>query len=315
MDASPDHLHTRTEGVRQLAEELRARLPPAAAALADDAGAALPDWRTPRLGATELGPDFEAAMHRAYEELDDDASEGVLGAALVAGLASGLPERLADRRLSPDVAEQVPPALDRLSEFLRSADLTGYRWGPEPDDHLLKDVCFVAGFTVPIGAGVVDLRRRIGRRRTATLALRRRCVPAAAALLRGKGLEPLFTLHTEDRHLAEFDEPGWDRAYLRVASLLVEHPEVQGVTAAGWLYDPQISDVSPRHAYLHERPLERGALLVPGTTRQLDIDNATATSETRRGLYESGRYVPRPHTMIWPRRGLLAWAREAGGCP
>lgn len=315
MDTSPGHLHTPTEDLRQLAEELRAQLPPAAGALADAAGAALPGWRTPRLEATELGADFDAAMRRAYEVVDGDGREGVFGAALVAGLASGLPERLADRRLSPEVAELVPPALDRLSAFLRTADLSGYRWGSEPDDHLLKDVCFVAGLTVPIGAGVVDLRRRIGRRRTATLALRRRSLPAVAALLQGKGLEPLFTLHTEDRHLAEFDEPGWDRAYLRVASLLIEHPEVQGVTAAGWLYDPQISDVSPRHAYLHQRPLERGALLVPGTTRQLDIDNATATSDTRRRLYGSGRYVPRPHTMIWPRRALLSWAREARGRP
>lgn len=314
MDNRTDTLDSRCREFEQLAQLLLERLPPSAHPLIDDVVAALPDWNVPR-DVTDLGRQFEGAIDRAYEVLDDDATTGLFSAALVASLVSGLPPRLRDRRLPPDVVAQVPPALDRLLAFLRSADLTGYRWAGESHDFFLKDIRFAAGLTVPVGAGVVDLRNRIGFRRTVALAVRRRSPTAVAALLRGDGLEPWFAFHTESRYLEEFDEAGWDRAYLRLAALLIEHPEVHGLRAAGWLYDPQLTVVSPRHAYLYQRPLERGALLLREKAQQHDIDNALAKSERRRRMYEAGEYVPQPHILLWPRRAVLAWARAHRASP
>jgi hypothetical protein len=298
------------EGFLALARQSHAQLPTPTRGLAADVVAALPDWRVPRDGG-DMGPDFDAAISEAYRVLGDPRSAVVFSTAVVAELAADLPERLADRRLPPDVLALVPAALGRLLRFLRLGDVGDYRWGSS--DFLLKDIRFVAGLTVPVGAGVADLRGVIGRKKTVALAVRRPTLPAAAALLRGRGLEPWFSFHTEVRHLEEFDEPGWDRAYLRLASLLRRHREVQGITAAGWLYDPQTRTVAPRLAHLHQRPLERGAVLVPGRTGDVDIANALANSATRRRLQEEGRYVPVPHTMLWPRKQLLAWARRQGG--
>jgi hypothetical protein len=38
-----------------------------------------------------------------------------------------------------------------------------------------------------------------------------------------------FSPHTDSRYLDEFDEAGWERTYLNVASLLSSHVDVAGI--------------------------------------------------------------------------------------
>ena len=107
-----------------------------------------------------------------------------------------------------------------------------------------------------------------------------------------------------------------ESTYLCVASLLRMHPEVAGLTAYGWFYDPQLDEISPRLSYLRQRPLERGAIFLRGHTSDFDIKNATAKSQTRRRLYEAGEYKPVAHRILWLRRDILRWAdrtRRAAG--
>ena len=59
--------------------------------------------------------------------------------------------------------------------------------------------------------------------------------------------------------------------YRCVASMLRRHTDVAGLTAYGWLYDPQLAEISPRLSYLRQRPLERGAISVRGDTSDFDI--------------------------------------------
>lgn len=318
MSTVPDAADATGEQFLDLASELHRRLPQSAVDVLGHVADALPDWRIPR--GFDLGPEFEGRLREAYRAAGDSGAGvpdvsgvgavDVLGAALVAHLAASLPARLADRRLPPDVAALVPGALDRLLHFLRSADLTGYRLGPGASDFFVKDLRFVAGLTVPCGAGVVDLRGVISRRRTLDLVLRRRSIPAALALARGRSLEPWSSFHVEARYLEEFDEAGWDRAYVRMASLLQQHPEVRGITAGGWLYDPQLATISPRLGHFFHRPLERGAIAVRFPPSPIDVAWATEKSASRRRLHDEGRYTPDTHTMLWPRRQLLAWAER-----
>lgn len=291
------------QGFAALRDTLSAQLPAEALATADALRAALPDWR--RTGSfSQLGAPFAAAVAAAQNALPRPVLVDMYRL-LVAQLALQLDSTWADRRLTPDLLELVPGAASRLLAQLRAPADPDYVF---PGDYFVKDLRFAAGLTVPGGAEVLDLRSKPGLRVLLHL-LRRQPAPAhLRALLSGSRADPWFRIHTEKRYLRHFHEAGWDAFYRRVAGLLVLHPEVQGVVGTAWFFDPQLDEVSPRLGYLRN-PLARGAFLVEGRTSQFDVVSATTNSEARKQLYEQGRYVPVPHTLVWPRQALLEWAR------
>ena len=117
---------------------------------------ALRDWRTPRAFG-DLGSGFPALLHGTHARLDGEAERNAFNRAFVAHLASHLRFGLDERALPFEVLGRVPAALDRLHGFL-SEHRESYDLG---DDYFLKDVRFAAGWTVPCGAKVVDLRSRL----------------------------------------------------------------------------------------------------------------------------------------------------------
>jgi len=269
---------------------------------------ALSDWRTPRTTA-DLGPRFPALLRAAHSKLPGDDERDAFNRALVAQVASNLRLRLPELELPPAVLDLVPSALGQLHEFL-SERHAGYDLG---DDCFLKDVRLAAGWTVPCGAKVVDLRCQVSVPVSLLAALRGRSPQVALRALRPGNHPPWFEQHTDSRYLDEFDEAGIDDVYLRVASMLRRHPGVGGLTAYSWFYDPQLDEISPRLSYLYRRPLERGAVLLRGRTSGYDVKNATARSQTRKRLYEAGRYKPVGHRILWFRRDILRWADQADG--
>ena len=267
---------------------------------------ALRDWRRPR-AIGDLGPEFPSLLRGAHARLKGEVERNAFDRAFVAHLASRLRFGLDERALPVEVLDRVPPALDRLHGFLsehrESYDLA--------DDYFLKDVRFAAGWTVPCGAKVVDLRSRLSLPVSLLTALRGR-EPSLAVRALGSRRAPWFEHHTESRYLEEFSEAGMEGTYRCVASLLRLHREVAGLTAYGWLYDPQLAEISPHLGYLRQRPLERGAISIRGRTSDFDIENSTAKSRTRRRLYEAGEYVPVAHRILWLRHDFLSWADTAG---
>jgi len=265
---------------------------------------ALSDWRTPRTAA-DLGTRFPALLRTAHARLGSTIERSTFNRALVADLASRLRFRLDDLALPTDVNRRIPPALDRLHSYL-SEEQPGY--GPG-DDHFLRDVRFAAGWTVPCGSEVIDLRTRVSLPASALIALKARAPRLALRpLIPGKPVA-WFSPHTDSRYLDEFDEAGWERTYLNVASLLRGHPDIAGIAAYSWFFDPQLEEISPRLSYLRRRPLEGGAVLIRGHTSEFDIENATAKSPTRRRLYEAGEYVPVAYRMVWLSADILRWAQ------
>ena len=251
--------------------------------------------------------DFPHCCALHTRDLDGGVERNAFNRALVAYIASRLRFRLTELALPGEVLQRVPPALDRLREFL-SDQCDSYVLG---DDYFLKDVRFAAGWTVPCGAKVVDLRSRVSLPISLLAALRGRAPSLALQALRPRRRAPWFEHHTESRYLDEFNEAGMDRTYRCVASMLRRHTAVAGLTAYGWLYDPQLAEISPRLAYLRQRPLEHGAISLRGHTSDFDIKNATAKSQTRRRLYEAGEYLPVAHRILWLRRDILRWADKS----
>ena len=268
---------------------------------------ALSDWRKPRTIA-DLGLRFPALLRAAHTGLEGDIERSAFNRALVAHLASRLRFRLTELALPAEVLERMPPALDRLHVFL--SDLhDDYGLG---DDYFLKDVRFAAGWTVPCGAKVVDLRSRVSLPISLLTAVRGRAPGLALRALRPTRRAPWFEHHTESRYLDEFNEAGMDRTYLCVASMLHRHTEVVGLTAYGWLYDPQLEEISPRLATCASVHSSTAPSLLRGHTSDFDIKNATAKSQTRRRLYEAGQYLPVAHRILWLRHDILRWADQAG---
>ena len=267
---------------------------------------AVSDWRTPRTTA-DLGPRFPALLRAAHSELPEDRERDAFNRALVAQIASNLCLRLPELELPAAVLDLVPNALSRLHEFLGERH-EGYDLG---DDRFLKDVRLAAGWTVPCGAKVVDLRCHVSLPVSLLAALRGREPQVALRALAPRKHAPWFEQHTDSRYLDEFDEAGIDNTYRRVASMLRMHPGVAGLTAYSWFYDPQLDEISPRLSYLYRRPLERGAVLLRGRTSDYDVKNATARSRTRKRLYEAGQYKPVGHRILWFRRDILRWADQA----
>jgi hypothetical protein len=301
----PQRKELELAGASDALDDLSRALSPVPVELFAPLEEALSDWRKPRT-IGDLGPRFPTLLRAAHAGLEGEVKRSAFNRALVAHLASRLRFRLTELALPAEVLERIPPALRRLQVFL-SDQPDNYGLG---DDYFLKDVRFAAGWTVPCGAKVVDLRGSVRLPISLLTAVRGRAPGLALRALRPRTRAPWFEHHTESRYLDEFNEAGMDRTYLCVASMLHRHTEVAGLTAYGWLYDPQLAEISPRLAYLRRRPLEHGAISLRGHTSEFDIKNATAKSQTRRRLYEAGEYLPVAHRILWTRRDILRWADQ-----
>ncbi len=243
---------------------------------------------------------------REIEQRHGVDGRAACAAALVAHLAVGLSERVSTMVLPDSVVELYPDTIARLATHLATADLSEYWTG---DDDFLKDVRIVAGYSVPCGAQDVDLHSTISRRSGLKSIVTQRDVRAGARVI-GIGGPPWFGIHTDSRFTGDFNEAGWERCYLRIADLLESRPAVKGMVGTSWFYDPQLPAISPRLGYLQSTPIDNGAFVVRHGPGAIHTERATATSPTRRELYEQGRYLPVCCSLIWPREALLRWAKR-----
>jgi hypothetical protein len=124
------------------------------------------------------------------------------------------------------------------------------------------------------------------------------------------GLGPVFRIHIDERDLSEFDEAGWERAYLRAAEMLRLHPKVKGTVGRSWTHDPQLDRISPNLTYPRRQQMAHGAFMrLVGSDGQA-TKRALLKSATRRRLYERGEYVPTEYRVVWPRRDMLRWSSQ-----
>lgn len=238
--------------------------------------------------------------------------------AAVAGLALGFADGAPDFELPPSIRSLYGPAFRALVRNLQAGGAYG-------GDAFAKDIRLVLGLAAPAGAQDIDLAWRrdgvgvAGRLKRNGAALARLGLSGDIAGVRTLGagglLRPWLQIHTDERRLEEFHPQGWDQCYRRIADLLDRHPEYAGMAGLSWFYDPAVAAISPRLAYLQERPMANGAVQVRVGARPVDIERATRTSDTRRALHAAGRYHPRCWAIFWPREALLDWSACAGSLP
>jgi hypothetical protein len=127
------------------------------------------------------------------------------------------------------------------------------------------------------------------------------------------GFKPFVQIHTHLSNLADFTEEGWNECYRCCADLYGVRPDLLGMFGSSWFYDPELDVISPRLAYLRDCPMESGANLFFVEAGGSAIGNATATSPSRRRLYEDGKYLPKSYMLVWGRDAQIDWARRNPG--
>ena len=90
--------------------------------------------------------------------------------------------------------------------------------------------------------------------------------------------------------------------------MLALNPDVGGVTGVGWIYDPKVSEISPRLGYVQQTQAWHGAFLANMGTSSHHVANAVFKSPTRRKLCDEGKYIPTCYLIAWPRRALIKWS-------
>lgn len=136
-----------------------------------------------------------------------------------------------------------------------------------------------------------------------------RAGPAAALYVFGRcgGRRPFLEGHTHDPVAkAYWNEPGWGEALRLAALALPALPNARGAFGTAWFYDPQVKEVTPRLSFAQDLQVGRGAHRIRIGSNEDAITNATATSNSRRALYEAGSYLPTDYAVIWSRRDLIA---------
>ncbi len=255
------------------------------------------------------GKAAERWLLRHVAPIDDSLRRGA-----VATLALGLSP---DALTFPKSVLALYPAMHmRLARFLNGAHAYD-------DDLFAKDIALAAGLAAPVGALTISVptpeapRFCVARLKRAAAGARRQYDQHGARhtlhWLSAWSLNPWIELHVDTRNLNEFNSPGFLRCYHRLADVLALRPDLAGVYGASWLYQPELSAISPNLAFARETAEAGGGRLVRLRADPMQTAFAISRSTTRKRLYLSGAYKPICYGMFWERDALLDWSRSARG--
>lgn len=289
---SPSQIAAFNRVLDRLSQADRARIEALAPHAAIAAATAAPHWN------------FDLPSHAVDQLLGPGASDD-LRRGLIALWGLELPARIAAEDLPDQVLVLYPDHIDRLAAFL-DGDTGAY-----DRDFWAKDVRVALALSVP-GAQtqIIDLSSPLGAGPVVRSALAGHGLNAVPAWIAAAGWRPWLEVHTESRHLADFNEAGWDRAWATAAAILKRRPHMAGMIGSSWFYDPPLETISPRLAYLRLNPLKGGAFMVHQGPGDIHTQRAGASSPTRAALIEKGEYVARSWIMAWPRDALIRWAER-----
>ncbi len=191
--------------------------------------------------------------------------------------------------------------LDEVSDF----DFGNY---DNDSDIFHKDFALCRENIFPIGPGVVERNCGFSRSVLFSNGVRQFLDVAHFLIFVGPGNSRYFQIHTHLRMVQDFNPDGWEHAYRCLAEMLKYHPETKGVFRASWFCDPALEEVSPNLAYIRKMPQDNGAdvfYIGPDKT-----GGPFARSQTRRRLFEEGKYLPKTYILIWPRKSLISWSER-----
>lgn len=217
--------------------------------------------------------------------------------------------RAAGRDYTTSVVDQFQLNFLRIKEQIQSADIGAYL---HTSDTFLKDFGLCRQKLFPAGAQVVEEHSAYPRSIVIHGGIKQFFKFLYFFFFVARGFKPFYQIHTHVSTLEDFNPEGWDRCYVRLAEMMVRHPEVKGMFGGSWFYDPALEKISPRLVYLRERPESNGAWVF--CTGDDQSGNALSKSSTRKKMYEEGYYRPKSYAVIWPRERIIAWRKRQKEC-
>ncbi|KKO46887.1 hypothetical protein WG68_02815 [Arsukibacterium ikkense] len=207
--------------------------------------------------------------------------------------------------LSGDISQNYQRSIQRIFQL----------WGFESaaarqqiNDKFIKDIGLLAGSLLPCAERVVEpysaIQRSLVYSNGAAQGWR-----FIRALVAASGNKPLCRLHV---HLAEIDSltaTGWRLTCQQLAELLLLNPQLKGVVGASWFYDPALSKVSPKLAFISELLSEIQASWFFSHTETAQ-SGALIRSSKRQQAFANGQYQPRNYVIFITRKQLLSWHKR-----
>jgi hypothetical protein len=213
-------------------------------------------------------------------------------------------ERLAKAGLPPIIIREYAAGFDRV---LNKSNERPNPYSDPFDDIFLKDLGISSQTMIPAGYYVMDITNGIARSLFFSGGLRQFLKLFWLYVVRYKRKGPFLFTHYHGDHKTKFTPEGRKEAFSIIAELLTKRTEVKAMVGAAWYYDPAMRSISPHLSYLRDLPEANGAQFFRGRPK---FHPGALNSRTRRRLYEEGKYVPRPCTMVWPREELITWADD-----
>jgi hypothetical protein len=186
--------------------------------------------------------------------------------------------------LPPSVLDELLGELDRIVD---EADSDVERPDPLGDDGFLLDIGLSRGVVIPF-------RTVVG--------VAPAWLPETADLPRGPWVETHFrpvSDHFGPEVLKACADP--------LIDFFLANDDYEGWFGYTWLGDPKVAEISPHLGWYREVLLAAGAEISPAGTDQQTVAAATATSSTRQGLVEEGRFRPRDYRIVLRRDPGLRW--------
>jgi hypothetical protein len=214
-------------------------------------------------------------------------------------------ERLENESLPSNISYLYQKWFERiLRDFSKQSD----DFYDHRNELFLKDLAVCSLRLIPVGGSWLAEVSRISRRFLVSGGARQFIDASLFALFKSRGFKPFYQIHMDIRYLEGFSPQGRDQCYLGIGELLKLNPNIKGMYAVSWYYDPKLEDISPNLLYLRKEPEQNGARFFKIGTTATDINFATVKSATRRRLYQEGKYLPTSFLLLWPRKELLSWA-------
>lgn len=180
------------------------------------------------------------------------------------------------------------------------------------NDKFLKDLAVCTKCLIPAGACKINVDR-LSKKFLFKKGIKQFIKGLFYVFFNLGGFKPIYVMHTDSHDpssIGDYTEEGLTRFFLRVAELLKIKTEIKGICCTGWLNDPKLSEVSPRLAYARRIFTDNGGIIFYIGPSENAVRSALTKSETRRKLYQEGKYIPTDYLAIWSRKKLLKWAEN-----
>ncbi|MEX1081153.1 MAG: hypothetical protein WD382_03720 [Halofilum sp. (in: g-proteobacteria)] len=253
-----------------------------------------------------VGPEtgaFVDALERDYGDQAVLVYQQLLVAQSVARHSVPQGRLIIPRSLAPDIDRERT----RMLADLRAGSPD---WTSKLGDYFLKDLAVARFHMIPSGPHVAELSAGVPRRILITGGARQFIDVLTTFYLRRRPFRPMLHIHLSEKALSDFNPEGRERCFAQLAELLRANPNLAGVCAASWLYDPALPRVSPHLWFMQEPARSHDAKFFRLKTDEQSQRLATLKSATRRRLFEAGEYLPTAYAMIWFKNDLMRWAQD-----